>query len=143
MNTAQLTIEGNVAVNPTLRFTPSGVPVAELVVLVNNRRKIAGEWKDDEPTRFRITAWEQLAENLAASVAVGDRLIVIGRLYTESYLDREADEKRTAQRMTAEAIGYSLRFHTVKAEKNVRERRWDEGQDPADPTSEVPAELSA
>ena len=71
MIAAQLTIEGNVAVNPTLRFTPSGVPVAELVVLVNNRRKIAGEWKDDEPTRFRITAWEQLAENLAASVASG------------------------------------------------------------------------
>ena len=67
---------------------------------------------------------------------------MIGRLYTESYLDRETDEKRTAQRVTAEAIGYSLRFHTVKAEKNARERRWDEGQDPADPTGEVPEESS-
>lgn len=141
MIAAQLTIEGNVAVNPQLRYTPSGVPVAEFVVLVNNRRKIAGEWKDDEPTRFRITAWEQLAENLAASVEVGDRLIVIGRLYTEGFLDRETDEKRTAQRMTAEAIGYSLRFHTVKAEKNARTRRWDEGQDPASPDEE-PADVA-
>ena len=89
-------------------FTPSGVPVAELVVLVNNptqgRGRVEGRRTHPLPDHRLVTARR------------GPRRIRRrrgsphhpGRLSTESYLDRDTDEKRTAQRVTAEAIGYSL-----------------------------------
>ncbi|MGH8880422.1 MAG: single-stranded DNA-binding protein [Stackebrandtia sp.] len=118
MLSTQMIVEGNVASDVQLRYTPAGTPVADVVVLANSGRRVNGEYQPGEPTRIRVTAWDRLAENLATSATTGDRLVIVGRMHTEVYPDRDTGEKRTSQKVTADAIGYSLRFHTVTAQKN-------------------------
>lgn len=126
MFATQITVEGNLASDPQLRYTPAGTAVAEAVVLVKTGRRVNGEYREDEPTRVRVIAWERLAENFAASAGTGDRLVIVGRLHTEAYADRTTGEKRTTEKLTADAIGFSLRFHTVTAQKNTPRRRYDD-----------------
>ncbi|MGH8882963.1 MAG: single-stranded DNA-binding protein, partial [Stackebrandtia sp.] len=122
MLNTQMIVEGNVASDIQLRHTPAGTAVADVIVLANSGRRTNGEYQPDEPTRIRVTAWDRLAENLAASAATGDRLVIVGRMHTEVYPDRDTGEKRTSQKVTADAIGYSLRFHTLTAQKNTPHR---------------------
>ncbi|QCX82907.1 Single-stranded DNA-binding protein (plasmid) [Streptomyces sp. YIM 121038] len=67
-----------------LRLTPNGTPVINFTVAstprVFDRERDA--WWDGEPTFLDCTVWRQLAENVAASVRKGARLVV-GRLRTE------------------------------------------------------------
>lgn len=116
-----LIVTGNLAADPELRYTPSGTPVVEFVVLENRRRKNdADQWEDAEPNRFRVAAWRALAENIAESVTSGDRVIVEGTIKTDRWHDRESGEARTAQFIEADEIGVSLRFHTARPAKATR-----------------------
>jgi single-strand DNA-binding protein len=115
-----VTFEGNLADDPQVRFTPSGKQVAELTVLVNQRRQNSdGEWVDGEPTRLVVRAFKTLAENIVGSLAKGDRVFVHGTVTTEAWSDRQSGEKRTAQRALAEVVGPSLRWATARITKTT------------------------
>lgn len=115
MLTTTVTLEGNLATDPELRFTPAGKQLAELRVLVNARRQNdAGEWEDTEPTRHRVTCFGTLAENVTESLRTGDRVIVIGRISTDTWTDKDTGDKRTAPRVLADAVGPSLRWATAR-----------------------------
>ena len=97
MLTTTVTFEGNLAADPELRFTSTGKQLAELRVLVNPRRQNdAGEWEDTEPTRHRVTCFGTLAENVTESLRSGDRVIVVGRIATDSWTDK--GQRRQAHR---------------------------------------------
>jgi len=116
-----IVFEGNLAADPELRFTLSGKHILELTVLVNERRQDdAGEWVDAEPTRHHVKAFGTLAENVAESVGKGDRLIVVGRVTTDTWTDKDSGGKRTAQQVLADAIGPSLRWASAKPVKATR-----------------------
>lgn len=116
-----LIVTGNLAADPELRYTPAGTPVVEFVVLENRRHKNdADEWEDAEPNRFRVTAWRALAENIAESVAKGDRVIVEGTIKTNRWHDRESGEVKFAQTIDADQVGVSLQFHTARPAKTTR-----------------------
>jgi single-strand DNA-binding protein len=54
----------------------------------------------------QVTCWRQLAENVIASLGVGDPVVVRGRLYTDEF---ESEGKRqTATRLEAHAVGPDL-----------------------------------
>lgn len=114
MSMNHLTIEGNLADDPKLTHISRGMTaVTEAVVLVNRRTKDAtGEWTDGEPTRHRIKAWNQLAENLAA-LRVGARVLVVGHIETDTWKDSDTNQRRSADIVVVEAIGASLRFNSV------------------------------
>lgn len=115
MLTTTVTFEGNLAADPELRFTPTGKQLAELRVLVNARRQNdAGEWEDTEPTRHRVTCFGTLAENVTESLRTGDRVLIIGRLTTDTWTDKDTGDKRTAPRVLADAAGASLRWATAR-----------------------------
>ena len=113
-----ITFEGNLAQEPDLSFTARvGTPVVELVVLVNRRvRDDAGEWVDATPTRHRVKAYGHLAEH-AAELPKGATVVVVGRVETDSWEDRESGQSRYADQVIADAIGASLRFATVTITK--------------------------
>ena len=116
-----MTFEGNLADDPQVRFTPSGKQVTEITVLVNQRRQNSdGEWVEAEPTRHVVRAFKTLAENIAESLAKGDRVIVHGTVTTEAWTDKQTGEKRTAQRVLAEIVGPSLRWATARITKTTR-----------------------
>lgn len=114
-----ITFAGNLAVDPEVRFTPSGAQVANLVVLENRRRRNdAGEWEDLEPNRYRVQAWAGLAENVAESLHRGDRVLITGAITTDRWIDKDSGEARTAQVIKASDVAFSLKYHTVVATKS-------------------------
>ncbi|WP_374103716.1 single-stranded DNA-binding protein [Micromonospora sp. U56] len=58
-------------------------------------------------TRVRVNCWRKLAEGVAASVMVGDPVVVAGRLYTRDWTD-DAGNHRTVYELEAVAVGHDL-----------------------------------
>ena len=113
-----ITFAGNLTSDPELRFTTTGKAVASFRVLVNRRtRNDTGEWVDGEPTGHNCTLWGPAAENLVESVVGGDRLIVHGRVETESWTDRTSGEKRTRDVVNVDEVGPSLAWAYARPQK--------------------------
>src|SRR5664280_1917106 len=108
-----ITLVGNLTADPELRFTQSGVPVADFTVASTPRvfDRASGEWKDGDALFLRCTLWRQPAENVAETLTKGARVIVTGRLRQRSYETREG-EKRTV--VEVDEIGPSLRYATAR-----------------------------
>jgi single-strand DNA-binding protein len=85
-------------------------------VAVTTRVRDGESWRDGDTSFFRVNAWRALAENVAESIAKGDRAIVIGRLKSRSWETPEG-EKRTVVEIEADDIAPSLRFATARAER--------------------------
>ncbi|GAB3088060.1 single-stranded DNA-binding protein [Micromonospora schwarzwaldensis] len=105
-----VTIVGNVLTAPEWRrTTQSGTLVANFKVASTARRldRDSGRWVDGNSLRVRVNCWRRLAEGVAASVAVGDPVIVAGRLYTRDWVD-EAGTHRTLYELEAVAVGHDL-----------------------------------
>ena len=115
-------LEGNIAADIELTYTPTGKQVVRFLVLVNRRRKDpdTGEWSDAEPTRHACVAFGVLGEHLTDSLAKGDRILMVGTVVTDAWDDKDTDEKRTAQRVLVDAAGPSLRFATTTVRKAQR-----------------------
>ena len=114
-----VTVVGNLTGDPELRFTPSGVAVANFRLAVTPRVREGDSWKDGETSFFRINVWRQQAENVAETLQKGTRCIVVGRLRTRSWETPEG-EKRSVTEVEADEIGPSLKFATAKVERSSR-----------------------
>ncbi len=73
----QITIVGNVGSEPEMRFTPSGTPVTNFSVAVNEKRTKDGE-SQEETTWFRVTTWNKLAEICNQYLNKGRQVLVVG-----------------------------------------------------------------
>jgi single-strand DNA-binding protein len=115
-----VTITGNATREPELRFTPSGQAVASFGVAVNRRwqNRQTQEW-EEAVSFFDITAWAQLAENIAESVAKGTRVTITGRLDQRSWETPEGD-KRSKVEIVADDVAVSLRWATAEVTRNER-----------------------
>ncbi|MET7469997.1 single-stranded DNA-binding protein [Micromonospora sp. NPDC005222] len=105
-----VTVVGNVLTAPEWRrTTQSGTLVANFKVASTARRldRDSGRWVDGNSLRVRVNCWRRLAEGVAASVAVGDPVIVAGRLYTRDWTD-ESGTHRTLYELEAVAVGHDL-----------------------------------
>ena len=73
-----VTVVGTALNTPEWRRTTSGALVAHFKVASHSRRydKDSGRWVDGDSLRVRVTCWRRLAEGVAASVLVGDPVIV-------------------------------------------------------------------
>lgn len=110
-----ITIVGNLVDDPELRYTPSGDAVANFRVASTPRvyDRESAEWTDGETLFLTCTVWRQYAENVAESLARGNRVIVEGRLKQRSYENSEG-EKRTVYEIEVEDVGPTLRFGTAR-----------------------------
>jgi single-strand DNA-binding protein len=117
----QVVVVGNLTRDPELRYTPNGAALVKLGIAVSRRIKddATGQWKDADTSFFNITAWRSLAENVAESLTQGTRVVVVGRLRTNSWETPEG-EKRSVVEIEAEEIGPSLKWATAKPEKQGR-----------------------
>jgi single-strand DNA-binding protein len=117
----EVTVTGTLTAEPELRFTASGIAVANFTVAANDRRydKQTGQWIDGDATFLRCTLWRQPAEHLAESLHKGARVLVTGALRQRSYETGEG-EKRTVLELDVAEIGASLRWATVTVTKATR-----------------------
>lgn len=122
-----ITVIGNLAADPELRFTSSGVPVANFTVASTPRRfdRNSNEWKDADPLFLRCSIWREAAENVAETLTRGARVIVHGRLKQRSYQTAEG-EKRTVVELEVDEVGPSLWRATAKVTKTNRRGSWGE-----------------
>lgn len=94
---------GNLTRDPELRYTPSGTPVAEIGLAVNDRRKNAnGEWVE-ETTFVDVTLWSRTAEVASEYLTKGAPVLVEGRLRLESWEGNDG-QKRSKLRVVGERM---------------------------------------
>ena len=117
-NDTTITVIGNLTADPELRFTQSGVAVANFTIASTPRTfdKQRNEWVDGEALFLRSTIWRDAAENVAESLEKGSRVIAQGRLVQRSFTDREGNN-RTSIELDVDEIGPGLRYATAKPQK--------------------------
>jgi len=117
----QVVIVGNLTDDPELRYTPNGAAVVKFRVAVNRRyQDQSGQWKDGDTSYFTVNGWRTLAENVAESLTQGTRVVVVGRLRTNTWETPEGD-KRSKVEIEAEEVAPSLKWATAKVEKQSRQ----------------------
>src|ERR671916_3160295 len=102
-----IVIVGNALTAPEWRRTTNTQTlVANFRVASTSRRfeRDNNRWVDGDTLRVRVTCWRRLAENVGASIAVGDPVVVVGRLYTRDWTDSD-NNARVSYEMEAVAVG--------------------------------------
>ena len=89
------------------------------------------KWVDGETNWYTITAFRQLAINVAGSVSKGERVVVSGKLRVRDWDNGE--RAGTSVEIEAEAIGHDLTWGTSTFTRTVMVREVDEEpEEPAD-----------
>jgi single-strand DNA-binding protein len=119
-----ITVIGNLTTDPELRYTSGGSAVANFTIASTPRifDAQAKEWKDGETLFLRASVWRDAAENVAASLTKGSRVVASGVLKPRSY-ETKAGEKRTVVGLEVEEIGLSLRYTAATANRPQDGRR--------------------
>ncbi|MDI6716420.1 MAG: single-stranded DNA-binding protein [Actinomycetota bacterium] len=98
-------IIGNLTMDPELRFTPSGTPVANLRVAVNHRYPdSSGGWVE-EASFFTVVAWGRQAEVCNEYLRKGRPVLVEGRLRSRSWETPEG-QKRSMVEIVASRVQF-------------------------------------
>jgi single-strand DNA-binding protein len=118
MADTNITVVGNLTREPELRFTNGGKGVASFGIAVSRRYQVNNEWQE-KTSFFNVSAWDNLGENVAATLTKGMRVIVTGRLEVREYEAREGG-KRTSVDIIADEIGPSLRWARATVERTER-----------------------
>lgn len=110
----QVTVVGNLTRDPELRFTATGAAVASFGLAWNKRKqnRQTNEW-EDIPSYFDVTVWQGLAENVAASLTRGSRVIVFGHIEWREWQGQDG-AKRTKVEIVADEVAPSLRWATAE-----------------------------
>jgi len=118
-----VTIVGNLADDPELRYTQGGVAVVSVRVGSTPRtlNRQTNAWEDGETVWVRCTAWRDLAENVAQTLTKGNRVIVTGRLKAPSAYQAANGEARASLELEIDEIGPSLRYATAAITRRARE----------------------
>jgi len=110
---------GNIGRVDDLRITPGGKSVISFSIAVNKKinqgqpnESVLTDW-------YEVTAWEGLAENIAASLTKGVRVMVWGIPSIEEYEANDGTTKKQ-KKINAWNVGIELSFATASVSKVVR-----------------------
>jgi single-strand DNA-binding protein len=89
---------GRLGSDPEVRYTPSGVAVANFSIATSEEwtDKDSGE-KKERTEWHRIVAWRRLGEICGEYLSKGRQVYVEGRLQTRSWDDRDGNNKYTTE----------------------------------------------
>ncbi|WP_405390795.1 single-stranded DNA-binding protein [Streptomyces sp. NBC_01102] len=119
MNDTWVTLVGNAATPVDFRETATGA-MARFRMAVTPRRwdREKQIWADGRTSFYTVWAWRTLAANLSGSVAVGEPLVVHGRLKVR---EEERDGTwKTSVDIEAVAVGHDLTRGTAAFRRVVR-----------------------
>ncbi len=105
-----ITVVGTVLTRPDWKLlTKTNSVVASFRVASNSRRYDRGseQWVDGPSLRIRVNCWRNLADGVANSIAVGDPVVVYGRIATRDWKSEEG-EPRIAYEVEAITVGHDL-----------------------------------
>ncbi len=109
-----ITVVGNLTADPELRYTQSGLAVANFTIASTPRTfdRASNEWKDGEALFLRASCWREFAEHVAGSLTRGSRVIATGKLKSKPWTDKQG-QKRDGLELEIDEIGPSLRYATA------------------------------
>ncbi|WP_197430242.1 single-stranded DNA-binding protein [Auraticoccus cholistanensis] len=126
---AHLNMTGWVGTEVETRVTRAGQTTASFRLACTPRaRRAGGEWGDLETSWLTVTCYRSLADNVRASVAKGDPVVVVGRLRTQAWVDADG-QRQDRQVLEATAVGHDLTRGTAvfsRTERTVAEEEPDE-----------------
>lgn len=133
--TDSITVTGVVGTDPNLYVTTQGLAITSFR-LASTRRyfdRAKGSWEDGETNWYTISTFRQLAQNTAASIRKGERVIAHGRLRLRAW---ESGEKSgMAVEIEADAVGHDLTWGTTELRKVRLARESSDGGQPVDDAS--------
>ena len=91
-NLNSILLEGNLARDPALSYSPTGTPVCTLVVASNRTYKVEGE-RTEEVSFIETTTWGRLATVCDEHLKKGRGLRVVGRLKQERWEDPDGNAR--------------------------------------------------
>jgi single-strand DNA-binding protein len=99
-------IVGNLGRDPEIRYTASGMAVANFTVATSERWKDKNSGEMQESTEWhRIVAWGRLAEICGEYLSKGRQVYIEGRIQT-----REWDDKDGNKRWTTEIVAREMKM---------------------------------
>jgi single-strand DNA-binding protein len=128
----KISVQGLVATTPRHLVTQDGLPITSFRMASTHRRfdRTTKKWVDGETNWYTITAFRQLAINIAGSVSKGERVMVSGKLRVRDWDNGE--RAGTSVEIEAEAIGHDLTWGTSTFTRTVMVREVDEEPDEPD-----------
>lgn len=113
-----ITIVGNLTADPELRTTSAGAQVASFTIASTPRswNRNTNQFEDGQALFMRCSAWRDLAEHCANSLAKGMRVIAQGRLQQRSYQAQDGSN-RTVIELQVDEIGPSLKYATAQVQR--------------------------
>ena len=116
-----IAVVGNLTADPEIRTTGSGAAVASFTIASTPRtwNRNTNQFEDGQALFMRCSAWRDMAEHCAQSLAKGMRVIAQGRLTQHSWED-EQHQRRTSMELQVDEIGPSLRCATAQVAKAQR-----------------------
>jgi single-strand DNA-binding protein len=100
----QAIIMGNLTRDPELRNTPGGQQVASFAVATNRVWNDSNGEKKEAADFHEIVAWGKLAELAAQYLGKGRKVLIVGRLQTQSW------EKDGVKRSRTEIVASDISF---------------------------------
>jgi single stranded DNA-binding protein len=89
---------GNIVKTPSLKYLPSGTPIAKFSLATNERFKDrSGDWQE-RVEWHTIVAWQRLAEIVGEFVTTGSKVYIGGKLQISTWEDRQSGQTGTGQR---------------------------------------------
>ncbi|MEY4390459.1 MAG: hypothetical protein RLZZ400_202, partial [Actinomycetota bacterium] len=103
-----ITVAGLVATTPRHLVTQDGLPITSFRLACSQRRfdRAENKWVDGETNWFTVTAFRQLAINMATSINKGERVLAYGRLRVRDWDNGE--RAGTSVEIEAEHVGHDL-----------------------------------
>ena len=139
-----ITVVGNLTADPELRYTQSGVPVANFTIASTPRTfdRHKNEWVDGDALFLRASVWREFAEHVAGSLTKGMRVIAQGNLRQRNYETREG-ERRSSIELDVQEIGPCLRYATAQVTRSAQNGQgapqYAQGGVTAPPTGDWPS----
>ena len=94
---------GNLTRDPEIRYIPSGTPVCDIGLAVNERYKnSSGEWVD-QATFVDVTLWARTAEVACEYLSKGSPVLIEGRLKLDTWESNDG-QKRSKLRVVGERM---------------------------------------
>lgn len=97
---------GNLTRDPELRYTPSGVAVADVCIAINRVWNNEQNQRQEETTYVDITIWGRQGENAQQFLSKGRGVFVEGRIQMDTWDDKATGQKRSKLKIVAENVQY-------------------------------------
>ena len=89
---------GRLGADPEVRYTPSGVAVANFSIATSEEWKDKNTGEKKEQTEWhKIVAWRRLGEICGEYLQKGRQVYIEGRLQTRSWEDKEGNKRWTTE----------------------------------------------